>query len=207
VVTQTLVKKDDPAFNNPSKPIGPFYDEETAKRLAVERGFVVRKVLPNGARQFRRVVPSPDPVGIVEAELIATLVETGAVVIASGGGGIPVVAGDGGKLSGVDAVIDKDLAAERLAEAVGAEALVVLTNVDNVKLNFGKSNESNVSRLSVTEAKRHLSDGQFGAGSMGPKVKACVRFLEWGGKVGAITSLEHATEALEGDAGTKFVLD
>ena len=207
LVTQVIVRKEDPAFNNPTKPIGPFYDEETARRLAGERGFVVRKVLPKGRRQFRRVVPSPDPIRIVEAELIAALVETGAVVIASGGGGIPVVDDGTGRIAGVDAVIDKDLAAERLAEAVGADALLVLTNVESVKLNFGKSNESGLREVTVSEAKKYLAAGQFGAGSMGPKVLACIRFLEWGGKVGAISSLERATDVLEGVAGTRIVPD
>ncbi|MDV3277083.1 MAG: carbamate kinase [Nitrososphaerales archaeon] len=207
LVTQVVVNRDDPAFQNPSKPIGPFYDETTAKRLATERGFVVKKVLPKGERQFRRAVPSPDPVRIVEAELIAGLVETGAVVISSGGGGIPVVSDGSGQLVGVDAVIDKDLGAERLAEAVSADALLVLTNIEKVKLNFGKSDEKDLDKLSVREAERYLAEGQFGSGSMGPKVLACIRFLKWGGKVGVISSLEKATEALDGTAGTRFVPD
>ncbi len=204
IVTQVLVDRDDPAFKDPSKPIGPYYDEAGAKRLSSEKGFVMKKVGTKGPRQYRRVVPSPDPVEIVEAEAIAQVIAAGSIVIAGGGGGIPVVRNDGG-YTGVDAVIDKDLCAERLAESVEADALLILTNVDRVKVDYGTPRERSVDTLTVGEAKKYLADGQFPMGSMGPKVTACVRFVEQGGKMGIIASLEKAVEALEESAGTRIV--
>jgi carbamate kinase len=207
VVTQTLVRPDDPAFKNPSKPIGPFYDRETALKLEKERGYTIRRVRTGSDKGYRRVVPSPDPLRIVEEEIVAALVETGAIVVASGGGGIPVVLDKGGRLVGVDAVIDKDLAAERLAEAVGAERLLILTNVERVMLNYGKRGEMALDSLTLKEAKRHLEEGQFPPGSMGPKVLACVRFVEWGGKEAAIGPLERAGDVLSGKAGTRILTE
>lgn len=205
VVTQTLVARDDPAFASPSKPIGPIYDEAGAAKQTA-RGYVMKKVAVKGGSGFRRVVPSPEPIRILEAELISSLAETGAIVVASGGGGIPVVQNGNGNLEGVDAVIDKDLSAEKLAEAVGADLLLILTNVDKVKLDYGKPEERGVESMTVAEAREYLADGQFAPGSMGPKVLACVRYAEWGGRPGIITSLDKAILALDGKEGTRITL-
>lgn len=207
VVTQVVVDAKDGAFGDPTKPIGPFYDQGTAKRLAKERGYVIRRVKPRGARAFRRVVPSPEPIGIVEAGAISTLVRSGAIVVASGGGGVPVVPDRLGRLRGVDAVVDKDLAAEKLAEAVDADALLILTDVEKVKLSYGKSGERGIDRMTATEARRYAGEGHFPAGSMGPKVLACVRFVERGGALGVIASFRKGAEALEGRSGTRITAD
>jgi len=197
--------RDDPAFKNPTKPIGPFYDLETSERLKAERGYAIARVKPEGVRVYRRVVPSPEPIRIIEADAIKRLLdEEGMMIVASGGGGIPVVMNQEGELEGVDAVIDKDLAAEKLAEAVMADELLILTDVNSVKLNYGTPKEKPLRRLTLEEAKRYLEEGQFLAGSMKPKVQACVRFTEWGGKGAAIALLGEALEALEGRAGTRF---
>lgn len=201
IVTQVLVNKNDPDFQNPSKPVGPFYTEQEAKRLEKEKGYVIKKVKPGGKRPYRRVVPSPDPITIVEKDIIKMLVNGGVVVIASGGGGVPVIMQDG-NLKGVEAVIDKDLAGERLAEVVGADILLILTDVEKVKLNYGKPNERDLSRMTLEEAKRYLKQGHFLPGSMKPKVIACIRFLEFGGEKAIITSLDKAIEALDGKTGT-----
>lgn len=205
VVTQALVSKNDPAFKEPTKPIGPIYDEAGAAKLTA-RGFVMKEVVVKGGTGFRRVVPSPEPIRIVEAELISSLAETGSIVVASGGGGIPVVQKENGDLEGVDAVIDKDLSAEKLAEAVGADLLLILTNVDRVKLDYGKPGERDIESMTVEEAKRYMAEGQFAPGSMGPKVLACLRYTEWGGRPGIITSLEKAILALDGKEGTRVTL-
>ncbi|MEN3010134.1 MAG: carbamate kinase [Candidatus Bipolaricaulaceae bacterium] len=201
LVTQVLVDKDDPAFQNPTKPVGPFYTREEALRLKEEKGW---QVVEDAGRGWRRVVPSPDPKAIVEREAIRILVENGAIVIASGGGGIPVVKEDGA-YRGVEAVIDKDLAGERLAEDVGAQVFLILTDVDRVRLNFRKPNEVALERMTVAEAKRYLAEGHFAKGSMEPKVKACVRFVEAGGERAIIASLNQAAAALDGRAGTQIV--
>jgi len=200
VVTQVLVDEKDPAFENPTKPVGPFYDEEEARRLAMERGFTV---IEDSGRGWRRVVPSPDPKGVVEEDTIKLLVESGAIVIASGGGGIPVVK-RGGKLVGVEAVIDKDLAGERLATAVKANILLILTDVNGVALNYGTAEERLLGSMTTSEARQYLAEGHFAAGSMGPKVLAAIRFLENGGESCVIASLERAWEALQREAGTKI---
>jgi len=205
LICQVYVDKADPAFKNPSKPIGPFYDEEEAKKIATSRGFVMKAVSKTGSRRYRRVVPSPEPVRIVEADAIARMLGTGPILIAGGGGGIPVVKNSKGDYEGVDAVIDKDLCAERLAEAVRADRLLVLTNIDKVRLNFGTAKQRSIDSMTATEAKEYIRQGQFPAGSMGPKVVACVRFAEWSGKVGIIASLDQAVEALDGAAGTRVV--
>lgn len=205
LITQTLVSKDDPSFSTPTKPIGPFYTEAEAARVHEERGFVMKKVSKVGGRQYRRVVPSPDPVEIVESHAIAEMIRTGTIVIACGGGGIPVIRKDGSEYEGIDAVIDKDLGSEKLAEAVGAEVLLILTNVDSVKLAYGTPGERSIDRMTASEAKDLLNQGQFPLGSMGPKVLACIRFVEHGGKVGVIASLERALDALKGASGTSIV--
>ncbi len=207
IVTQVLVDKNDPDFRNPSKPVGPFYTKEEAEKLAMEKGYVVKKVKPTTGRVYRRVVPSPDPISIIEKEAIRTSFEKGAVLIASGGGGVPVVLNEDGSLKGVEAVIDKDLAGERLAEVVSADAFLILTDVEKVKLNFGKPDQRDLERMSLSEAERYYRDGQFLAGSMGPKVLACMRFLRSGGKTAVITSLDKALQGLKGEAGTKIYED
>jgi len=202
VVTQVLVSLDDPDFQDPSKPVGPYYDEETAKRLAEENGWLVKKVRPNGERPWRRVVPSPRPLGIVEAPVIKDLAKKGVIVIASGGGGIPVYRDGAGKLRGVDAVIDKDRAGAKLAQEVEADTLLILTDVEHAFLNFGTPKEEPLGSLGVEEAKQYLKEGHFKAGSMGPKVEASIGFVEAGGESAIITSLDKASEALEGKTGT-----
>ncbi|WP_010479371.1 carbamate kinase [Thermococcus zilligii] len=201
IVTQTLVDKDDPAFKNPGKPVGPFYDEETAKKLAREKGWTV---IEDAGRGWRRVVASPDPKGHVEAPVIVDLVEKGFIVIASGGGGVPVIE-ENGQLKGVEAVIDKDLAGERLAEEVKADIFVILTDVNGAAVNFGKPNEKWLGKVTVDELKRYYEGGHFKKGSMAPKVLAAIRFVEWGGERAVIASLDRAVEALEGKTGTQVV--
>ena len=205
VVTQVIVSRDDPDFQDPTKPVGPYYDEETAKRLGADNGWIVKQVRPTGDKTWRRVVPSPIPLGIAEASVIKKLVESGTIVIASGGGGIPVIRNGEGKLEGVDAVIDKDRAGAKLAEEVNANIFLILTDVEHALLNFGSEDEAPIEKMTVTEAKRYLSEGHFKAGSMGPKVEAAMGFVERGGERAIITSLDKAADALEGKTGTHIV--
>ncbi|MDA4124511.1 MAG: carbamate kinase [Thaumarchaeota archaeon] len=204
VVTQVLVDVKDPAFDSPSKPIGPFYDETRAKMLAKEKGFVMKKVDRNPGRPYRRVVPSPDPVHVVEERVIAGMIREGYVVVAGGGGGIPVVKNSSGRYEGVDAVIDKDLCAEKIAEAVGADCLLILTNVEKLMAGYGTPKAKSLDSLTVKEAKRLLAQGEFPPGTMGPKVLACLRFVEWRGGRGIIASLAGAVDALAGRSGTRI---
>lgn len=204
IITQVEVEKNDPAFKNPTKPIGPFYDlKEAEEKIMERREIMIKKVKPGEGKVYRRVVPSPEPVRILEGKIIKKLVDEGVIVIASGGGGIPVVLEDGNYV-GVEAVIDKDLAGEKLAEIINADILLILTDVERVKLNFGKPNEIEIDEMSLEEAKRYYEEGHFPPGSMGPKIQACIRFIEWGGELAIITSLERALEALEGKAGTRI---
>lgn len=205
VVTQVLVSDEDPDFQDPTKPVGPFYTEDEAKKLEKEKGYVVKLVKPNTPKPWRRVVPSPEPLGIVEEESINALIDSGAIVIASGGGGIPVkkLADDG--LEGVDAVIDKDRAGFKLAQAVKAEKFMVLTDVEHVYIRFNTPEQKALETLTVVEAEKYLADGEFMKGSMGPKVEAAVRFVKWSGKEAIITSLNHAAEAIDGKTGTHVV--
>lgn len=208
VVNRVLVSKDDPEFigENASKPVGNFLTEEEAMELKRKHpDYIVKKVKPTGDKCWRRVVPSPDPISNVEDKAIMQMVELGIIIIASGGGGIPVVLDQDGHYRGVEAVIDKDLAGERLAEVVGADTFLILTDVEKVKLNFSKPDEREIDKMTLAEAKRYFSDGHFLAGSMGPKVKACIRFLEWSGKRAVITSLDKAIDALDGKTGTEIV--
>jgi len=210
VVNQVLVNEDDPEFFGEvaSKPVGNFLTEEEAKLLKQEHpDYVVKKVKPNGERVWRRTVPSPDPIANVEAEAIRRMVDAGIIVIASGGGGIPVVKDESGRYKGVEAVIDKDLAGERLAEVVGADTFLILTDVEKAKLNYGKPEESEVGQVSLAQIKKYVEEGHFLPGSMGPKVRACIRFLEWGGQKAIITSLDKAVDALQGKTGTRIVPD
>ena len=198
VVTQVVVDKNDQAFQNPTKPVGPFYSEEEAKKLESEKGYHIKE---DAGRGWRRVVPSPDPIEIFEKEAVRQLVDARSIVIASGGGGIPVLK-EGEKLVGVDAVIDKDLAGERLAVDVEAKIFLVLTDVDQVKLNYKTPQEKGLSHITLEEAKTYLAEGHFAKGSMEPKVRAAIRFIEAGGERAVITSLDKAVAALDGKAGT-----
>lgn len=200
VVTQVQVDPNDPAFADPTKPIGPFYSERERPVLE-QKGYVLKKV-GKGAKPWRRVVASPEPKDIVEIESIRGLIAAGSIVIACGGGGVPVVR-EGGRWRGVEAVIDKDLASALLASELGAQILLILTNVERVALHFGTPQQVFLDRMSVREARRYLIEGHFPAGSMGPKVEAAIRFVEAGGERAYITSLEKALEALERHAGTE----
>jgi carbamate kinase len=199
VVTQVVVDAADPAFLAPSKPVGPFYERERADALAAERGFVMAE---DAGRGFRRVVASPEPLEVVEAEAIRALVLAGVVVIAAGGGGIPVVRDAAGRLRGVEAIVDKDRASSLLARRMGADVLVIFTDVPEVRLDFRGPQERPARRLSVAEARSHLRAGQFAAGSMGPKVEAAAAFAAATGRPAVITSAERVLDALAGTAGT-----
>ncbi|MFQ6052911.1 MAG: carbamate kinase [Candidatus Bathyarchaeia archaeon] len=202
IITQVVVDRDDPDFEDPHKPIGPFYTEEEAERLGAEKGWTFRMVRPSSDRPWRRVVPSPEPLGIVEGEGIKRMIDAGMIVIASGGGGVPVVVDGSGRLEGVDAVVDKDLAGAVLAEEVDADILLILTDVDGVKLDYGRPTERAITHVTADRARAYMREGHFPPGSMGPKVEACIRFVEGGGEGAVIASLEGAIEALEGRAGT-----
>ena len=200
ILSQTIVDPDDPAFLRPSKPVGPVYDGQTAKELAKAHGWAIAQ---DGAG-WRRVVASPRPLEIVEALSIRTLVNAGVIVIASGGGGIPVQRLPSGALAGIQAVVDKDLAAVVLAEAVGAESLLLLTDVDAVYRAWGTPEQSRIERLSAGAAHSGVRNGTFAAGSMGPKVRAAAEFVARTGGSAAIGSLEQAAAVLAGRAGTRF---
>ena len=197
VVTQVLVDENDPAFQNPTKPVGAFYDKETAERIAAEKGYTM---VEDAGRGYRQVVPSPKPIDVVEKKTVNTLIESGCVVITVGGGGIPVVRRDG-KLYGTPAVIDKDFASAKLAELVHADALVILTAVDRVCINWGKPNQESLSEMTVEQAETYCEEGHFAPGSMLPKVKAAVSFAKTGGTA-IIASLENAGAAVRGESGT-----
>lgn len=200
VVTQVVVDKDDPKFKAPSKPIGPFYTEEEAKAIAEEKGYTMKE---DAGRGWRRVVASPLPVEIVELDAVKTLNDAGFVVVTVGGGGIPVVRNDAGDLEGVAAVIDKDLASEKLARDMDADALVILTAVEKVSINFKKPDQKDLDRMSAAEAKQYIKEGHFAPGSMLPKIEAALNFVESKpGRIAIITSLDKAVDAIEGRAGT-----
>jgi carbamate kinase len=199
VLTLTRVPRDDPAFEEPTKPIGPYYGKDKGRRLARERGY--RLAPASGGGGWRRVVPSPRPYSIVEAPVIRQLVASGVIVIAGGGGGVPVVE-EGPRLVGVEGVVDKDLAACILAKDVEADALLILTDVEGVYEEFGTPEQRLLPRLTPEEARRRLEAGEFGTGSMKPKVEAAVQFVEGGGKQAVIASLEDGPRGLSGKAGT-----
>ena len=201
VMTQVVVSPDDPAFGAPTKPIGPFFSQGRATRLADARGWSVAE---DSGRGWRRVVASPEPIEVVEAQEIGRLLDAGEVVVACGGGGVPV-ARVGRELVGVDAVIDKDFAAALIGRLVGATSLLLVTGVDRVLLDFGTPSERALESMTVAEARAHLADGQFPAGSMGPKVQAAVQFVEAGGGTAIVTSLERIADAVAGTAGTRIV--
>lgn len=200
IVTQVVVDKDDPKFKAPSKPIGPFYTEEEAKAIAAENGYTMKE---DAGRGWRRVVASPLPVEIVELDAVKTLNDAGFVVVTVGGGGIPVVRNEAGDLEGVAAVIDKDLASEKLARDMDADALVILTAVEKVSINFKKPDQKDLDRMSAAEAKQYIKEGHFAPGSMLPKIEAALNFVESKpGRIAIITSLDKAVDAIEGRAGT-----
>jgi carbamate kinase len=200
VVSQVVVDPDDPAFQNPTKPIGPFYTAEKAEVLR-SRGFTV---IEDSGRGYRRVVPSPMPAALAEIYAVRALVNSGTLVICLGGGGVPVVRDAEGMLHGVEAVIDKDLGASLLAQKLDADRLLILTDVEKVAINFRKPNQQELSGLSVEETRRYIDEGHFAAGSMGPKVRAALSFVEAGGKQAIITHLHKAIDALEGKTGTRI---
>jgi carbamate kinase len=202
VVTQTLVDKNDPAFQNPTKPIGSFMDEADAKMREEKDGWIV---VEDAGRGWRRVVPSPRPIRIVEAEAIHTLLKAGISAVGVGGGGIPVIEDENGNLKGVEAVIDKDFGSALLAKMVNADLFVISTAVEKVALHFNTPDEVLLDKMTVAEAKQYMDEGHFAPGSMLPKVKAIIQFLENGGKKALITDPEHIGEALEGKTGTWIV--
>jgi carbamate kinase len=201
ILTLTRVRPDDPAFANPTKFVGPYYEQDEARALERERGYVM-KADPHGG--WRRVVPSPRPYSIVETPVIRGLVAEGAIVIAGGGGGVPVVE-DGPRLIGKEGVVDKDLAAAILAQEVGASTLLILTDVKKVQRGYGSFMPEDLNELTVAQARAMLKKGEFGAGSMGPKIEAAVGFVRSGGHRAVIADLEDAPAALRGEAGTRIV--
>lgn len=202
VLTQTIVDPSDPAFKNPTKPIGPFYSSAEASAMKRERGW---QMVSDSGRGFRRVVPSPLPIDIVEKEVISNLYDSGTLVIAAGGGGIPVVRDAQGKLKGVEAVLDKDRTAALLATILKTDVLLILTDVDRVSLDYQSGRPTPLDRVDSKTLTKYLDAGQFPAGSMGPKIESVLGFLEAGGKKAVVTSLELALEGLAGTAGTTVV--
>lgn len=202
IVTQVIVDKDDPAFKDPTKPIGAFYTEEEAKKLTKEKNYIVKE---DAGRGWRRVVPSPIPVDVAEKETVKTLVDNGHVVITVGGGGIPVIS-EGNRLVGVPAVIDKDFASEKIAEILDADYLIILTAIEKVAINFGKPNQKELKEMTIAEAEKYIEEGHFAPGSMLPKVRAAMKFAaSKKGRKSLITALEKAEEGIEGKTGTIVV--
>jgi len=202
VVTEVLVDREDPAFLDPVKPIGNFMDAKKARERSKSDGWVVKE---DAGRGWRRVVPSPEPIEILELDVIRALVESGVITIAAGGGGIPVVLGDNGKIEGVEAVIDKDKAASLLARSLNADKLVISTAVPKVCVDFGKPTQRELDLLSVSEARALAAEGQFAPGSMLPKIQALVDFVQATGREGLISDPLHLSTALEGADGTRIV--
>lgn len=200
VVTQVLVNKEDSAFDNPTKPVGPFYDEDYANKMMEEKN---EDWIEDSGRGWRKVVPSPIPERIVEAPIINDLVQNGETVIASGGGGIPVVE-ENKKIHGVEAVIDKDRAGCLLAQEIESDVFLVLTDVSNAYINYGQDDEEAIGEISVKDMQDHIDQGHFGEGSMKPKVQAAVDFVKSGGDQAIITSIEKVIEAVHGNAGTRI---
>lgn len=200
IFTRTLVDRDDRAFKNPTKPIGFYYSEKQAIELMEKRGWHMKRDV-NG--MWRRVVPSPDPIHIVEIDAIKTLVEKNFIVIAVGGGGVPIIRKNN-EIMGVEAVIDKDLAAQRLATSINADEILILTNVQYVYLNYRKSNQKALRRVSLKEIEKYYEEGQFPPGSMGPKILASIRFIRSSGKRVIISSIDKAYKAFKGRTGTEI---
>jgi carbamate kinase len=204
VVTQTIVDRNDKAFQNPSKPIGSFMDEKSARQHAADEGWAV---VEDAGRGWRRVVASPIPVKIVEAPAIRTLIDAGFTVVGVGGGGIPVIENEKGELIGVEAVIDKDFGSSVLASLINADLFVISTAVEKVAINFNKPDQKWLDRITVSEAKQYMAEGHFAKGSMLPKIQAILLFLEKGGKQALITNPENIGRALKGETGTWIVPD
>ena len=200
LITQVIVDRDDPSLSNPTKPIGPYYKGEEVIQLRKEGIQLIHQ--PRG---WRMVVPSPDPKYIVEGESIRKMLDDGIVVIASGGGGMPVVETEDGGLDGLEAVVDKDLAAERLAEAVGAELLLILTDVEHVYLNYNTPKQKPLKKISLKQLKKYYEEYEFPPGSMGPKILAAIRFLESGGKKVIVANIEKCWDSIQGKTGTLIV--
>ncbi|HEY5731888.1 MAG TPA: carbamate kinase [Anaerolineales bacterium] len=201
VVTQTLVDRNDPAFKNPTKPIGSFMDEKTALQHRDTDGW---SIMEDAGRGWRRVVASPTPVKIIQQEAIMSLVDSGFTVVGVGGGGIPVIENDQGDIEGVEAVIDKDLASALFASTINADMFLISTEVEKVAINFNKPDVQWLDKLSIDDAKKYLAEGQFGKGSMEPKVMALLYFLEHGGKKALVTNPDNMLKALRGETGTHF---
>ena len=204
VVTQVLVDKDDPAMHNPSKPIGSFYKEEEARAKMEREGWTM---VEDAGRGWRRVVPSPIPKEIIEREAIDTLIKSGFIVVAVGGGGIPVMRNNEGKLSGIEAVIDKDFASSLLATELQADLLLISTAVEKAAINFKKPNQHDLDRVTLSEAKQYYNEGHFAKGSMGPKIQASINYMERGGRAALITMPETIGKALSGQTGTWIIPD
>lgn len=202
IPAQVIVDRDDPSIRNPTKFVGPFFRKEDVEKFKKERGWTIRE---DPGRGWRRVVPSPKPIRIVEKNTIRRLFDEGVIVITVGGGGIPIYIEKDGTYEGVDGVIDKDLASAVLAKEIGARELYILTAVEKVYLNYAKPNQKALDKITVAEAKKYLSEGQFPAGSMGPKIEAAIRFLESGGEIVMITSIEKHIDAMQGLTGTRIV--
>lgn len=202
ILSQVVVDKNDPSIAAPSKPVGPFFTAEQAEKMKADYGWTM---VEDSGRGWRQVVASPKPKKIVQAETIKSLIDSGNIVIACGGGGIPVYVDENNQYEGIDAVIDKDYASALLALSIGAEKLVILTGVEKVCIDFNKPTMKELDTLGIEEAKKHLADGQFPKGSMGPKIAAAIQFIENGGKEVLITSIEKIVDAFEGKTGTTIV--
>ncbi len=201
IITQSIVDRNDPAFQHPSKPIGSFMDKATALKHQDEDGWAV---MEDSGRGWRRVIASPVPIRIVEAEAIRAFIDTGAVIICTGGGGVPVIEDENGDLQGVEVVLDKDYGAMILASEIQADLFLISTAVEKVALNYNKPDQSWLDQLTLAEAKQYLAEGHFGKGSMEPKIRACIYFLEHGGKAALITNPENLERALRGETGTRI---
>jgi carbamate kinase len=203
VVTQTIVNRDDPSFQHPTKPIGSFMSEAEAQKNKDEYGW---EIMEDAGRGFRRVVPSPIPREIIELDVIKILIERGFVVVAAGGGGIPVIRNDTGRIDSVEAVIDKDLASSLLARNLGADTFIISTAVDSVYLHYGKENQKPLRYATLPEIKHYLAEGHFKPGSMKPKIESIIQFLEGGGRKAIVTSPENLLKSVEGECGTTIVV-
>jgi carbamate kinase len=202
LITQVIVDRNDPAFDNPTKPVGPFYSQYRAQMLMREKKWAMTE---DAGRGFRKVVPSPRPIDIVPKRILHDMVHSGKIVIAAGGGGIPIIINGRGLFEGVEAVIDKDYASSLIAREIKADLFIILTNVSRVSMNFGKPDEAPIPVMTVEEARKHYDEGQFPAGSMGPKIDAAIEYIQGGGKEVLITSASHLKAALINRSGTRII--